>query len=1008
MTIREWPRALINRRDMLGAGSLAAGIAGLSACAPASQNKISKSALSATTVTEVTNISVAPSPDGKWLAFDLLGLLWIMPASGGDARCISDAYADLAYPCWSPDGSRIAFQSYRSGNFHIWSVNADGKDLQQHTSGLFDHREPIYTPDGKALLFSSDRTGRYAIHKLEFRTGIISQLTHGESQDSEPCIAPDGKTIAYVADALRLMLLDKAGETTSIASVKKPANWTRPAGLFAPTFSPDGQLSYVTIVDDEAKLHVGSKVTVAKEDIYPFRTGWLGEGGFYYASNGKIRVRSASGKTRVVEMTASVPVSRPSYLRKNNKPTDDSPVPVRGITSPTLSPNGKQIAFGALNDLYLLTIGTPQPKKITTGTYAKQHPAWSPDGKSLVYSSDRAGTMDLWLHDLETGNERQLTELDDEAAVFPCWHPDGSKIAFLNHAGALHLLDLGTNEITQLFNALWLPGRPSFSPDGSKIALAAFKPYSRRFREGLSEILVIDVTTGEGIYTPIAKDKSIATRGDDGPIWSPDGNYFAYVFASTLWIQPIDKHGAFNGAARKISSEVTDAPSWSGDSNTLLYLSNGKLRLAEIDSDNIYTAPLNLTWSAAKAPDIMVIRNAHIWDALGSDYREGDVVIRNNRIAGIEPAGSISSNVSHNIDANGQVLMPGLIDMHTHRQVHGSGYGDRIGRALLSMGITATRSPGGAAYYMTEDKESINAGRRIAPRHFGTGEALDGNRIYYNFMRPVTEPGQLDLELSRATALGYDMVKTYVRMDNQTQEKVINAAHAMGLPVSSHYHYPALRFGADGVEHMGATNRFGFSRTTTRLGAGYDDVNKVFAAARGGRTPTLFSANALLPEYQDLVSDVRIRTLLPPWDLARFDALAEMIKNEDREPLLASLENKIEQIKSMMANGWRVHTGTDAPIDTIGVSYHLNLRAMTRYGISAYETLLTATRNAGEYLNEPIGTIAPGQIADLILVDGDPLTDIADLINVKTVICGGIAHDVSTIAAPFATTENQN
>lgn len=990
----------MNRRKMLQSGGVSAGLAGLPHLAAGAMSaRLSKGG--GVDVTEATNITVAPSPDGDIIAFDLLGLLWLAPANGGVARCLTDAFADIAYPCWSPDGERIAFQSYQSGNFHIWTMRADGTDPRQLTSGWADHREPFFTPDGGAILFSSDRSGRYAIHRLNLASKEITQISHGDGQDSEPCMAPDGQRIAYVTDGMNLMMMVGDSPAHTVTSVRKPLNWSRPSGLFAPSFAPDGRLAYVTIIDATASLHVADEIAASREDIYPFRTGWACNGGFYYASGGKIRRRNANGKTREIPFTANVPVPKPVYAKRRRDFTDKERRRVKGVASPMLSPDGEKIAFGALNNIYVLTIGDSAPRRITDGPYAKCHPSWSPDGRYLAYATDRGGTMDLWLHELATGENRQLTHLPMAAALFPCWSPDGARIAFLNQFGALHILEVATGEVRQAYEELWLPGRPSFSPDGEKIALAAFKPVSGRFREGLSEILVVDVATGKGVYTPIRAEKSIATRGDDGPVWSPDGAYLAYVFASTLWVQPVSPDGTFTGPARQISNEVTDAPSWSGDSQTLLYLNNGNLRLVSLKDGKTRTAPLRLNWRLAKAPELSVIRGARIWDGLSASYREGDVVLRGNRIADIEPSRSINPDNMRLINGAGLTLMPGLIDMHTHRQVHGAGYGDRMNRALLAMGITATRSPGGAAYHTTEDKEAIDAGLRVAPRHFSTGEALDGSRIYYNFMRPVTEPGQLKLELSRAKALGYDMIKTYVRMDNRMQAEVIDAAHAMGLPVSSHYHYPALRHGADGVEHLGATNRFGFSRTITRLGAGYDDVNKVFAAAEAGRTPTLFAANALLPDYPELVADPRIRALLPSWDLARLDATAKMISDGDREPLLNSLEHNVAQIKSMMAEGWRVHTGTDAPIDTIGVSYHLNLRAMTRFGVSTYDALLTATRHAGACLGEPLGTIASGQLADLVLVKGDPLADITDAANVKIVIRDGAAFDISALISPF-------
>lgn len=988
----------VDRRTALGLGgallATAAARPGAATAAGAAPQTV--------TLTEGTNIAVAPSPDGSTIAFDLLGLLWVMPSAGGAARCLTDAYADIGRPCWSPDGTRIVFQSYRSGNFHIWTIRPDGSGLEQLTDGPFDHREPCFASDGRSLLLSSDRTGRYAIHRLDLAGGGMDMLSGGDSQDSEPCAAPDGNGYAYVADGTRLMRAGWSGPASVSAAVEKSADWTRPSNLYAPAFAPDGRLAFVTIVDGLAQLHMGGKAVVSGEDIYPFRPGWLPGGDLVYASGGKVRRRSAGGDSSIIAFTAAAAVAAHAYARRRRDFASSAPRPVLGIGSPVLSPDGKRVAFRALNGIYLLTIGAAQPELLIGGPCHKCDPAWSPDGRFLSYSTDRGGTLDLWLHDFATGEERQLTNLPSAAATSGSWSPDGSRIAFLDQDGALHEVEVASGEIRRVYDALWEPGRPSYGPDGKHIAYAAFKPVSGRYREGLSEVLVVDRASGKGVYTPIAPHKSIATRGDDGPVWSPDGRHLAYVFASTLWVQPVDAAGRFTGPARQLTSEVSDAPSWSGDSSTLLYLNAGRLKLVPLHGGVPRAVPFSMTWALPRAPERVAVTGARLWDGMSPRYREADVVVEGGHVRDVAAPGTASGAGLRTIDGRGLTLMPGLIDMHTHRQMQGFGYGDRMGRVLLAMGITATRSPGCPAYHMVEDREAVDAGNRVAPRHFATGEAIDGSRIFYNFMRPVTERAQMALELERARALGYDMIKTYVRLDHRSQEAVIRAAHDMGVSVSSHYHYPALRNGSDCVEHLGATSRFGYSRTVTALGAGYEDGSKLFAAARAGRTPTLFSSNALLPDHPELVEDVRIRTLFPPWEYERLKAKADLLRAGDRRALLGMLERNVAQIKEMMALGWHVHAGTDAPIDTVGVSLHLNLRALTRFGISPYEALLTATRHAGEFLAEPLGTIAPGQLADLILVEGDPLSRLEDAARVRLVIAAGVARDMQELLAPFA------
>jgi hypothetical protein len=707
-----------------------------------------------------------------------------------------------------------------------------------------------------------------------------------------------------------------------------------------------------------------------------------------------------AAKSTAIAFSLAVPVVTPAYKKRQRDYDGVARQPVVGIGSPALSPDGSQIVFRALNGLWLLPRGGKAAPLVKDGFWACD-PAWSPDGKTLAYSSDRGGKLDIWLRDMATGAERNLTKHKD-AALSAAWSRDGQTIAFLDQAGSLHTVEVATSAIRQVFGAIWEPGKPTWSPDGKTLALAAFKPYSARFREGLSEILTVDVATGAATYQPVFPDKSLGTRGDDGPVWSPDGTRLAFVFASRLHVADVDAKGRFNAPPRALNNEVTDAPTWSGDSKSLLYLCNGQFRLIDAAGGTPATVPHGITWATAKPKGRVLIRAGKLWQGLTPEVRKDvDVVIVGNRIADLLPAGS-SVGDARVVDARDATVIPGLVEMHAHRQMQGYGYGDREGRLWLSLGVTTTRSPGSPAYHMVEDREAIDSGARVGPRYFSTGEAIDGSRIFYNFMRPVTEPGQMALELSRAKALSYDLLKSYVRQPLQAQRDVTAWAHAQGIPVTSHYHYPALSFGLDCMEHIGATSRTGYSRTTSALGISYQDVTALFVASGARRTPTLFTASALYGSDRSLVDDPRIKALYPPWEYAKLTQRAEQAASGDNSVALAALAGNVAHVKAILRSGGRIVTGTDSPIDFNGVSLHMNLRGMVKYGLTPYEALTTATRYSGEFLDQPLGTIAPGMLADLVVTDGNPLERIEDAAAVRYTIKNGEVFDIPTILGPFA------
>jgi Tol biopolymer transport system component len=107
-----------------------------------------------------TDIAARLSPDGRTIAFDLVGVLWLIPASGGPAKRLTSDFIDIAQPDWAPGGDEIVFQAYAAGSFDLWTVRPDGSKLTRLTEGPFDHREPRFNPKNRQqIAFSSDSSG---------------------------------------------------------------------------------------------------------------------------------------------------------------------------------------------------------------------------------------------------------------------------------------------------------------------------------------------------------------------------------------------------------------------------------------------------------------------------------------------------------------------------------------------------------------------------------------------------------------------------------------------------------------------------------------------------------------------------------------------------------------------------------------------------------------------------------------------------------------------------------
>ncbi|MGW7685721.1 amidohydrolase family protein [Kribbella sp. NPDC054772] len=983
----------ISRRRalQLGGGAAAVGAVQL----PALRTEAAPSGNQAV-LTEGTNFMVSVSPDGKWLAFDLVTAIWVTPAAGGTARRLTDDLQDATRPRWAPDGRSIVFQSYRDGNFHLWSIAPDGSGLRQLTSGRDDHREPQVAPDGRSIVFSSDRggNGSYGVHRLDLASGAIVALTDDLSEEAEPTVSPDGTKIAFTVDTSSIVELDlTTGARTTLVAAKTGIT------VFGPSYSPAGKLAYVRLTGPTCDLVVdGQQVTTGK-DVFALPPSWASATDLFYSADGSVHRYHAGGGHTVVPFSATVPVT--SKRPRPKAPDLESPAkrPVRGIASPTVSPDGKWLAFRALNALWLApTDGKSRPRQLVADGYFNSDPDFSPDGKTLLYASDRDGTADLWLHDLATGKDTKLSGLPG-AQTAPRYAPDGRRIAYQDQDGIAWVLDVTSGQVRQLTPTLFQPGRVSWSRDGKTLVLAAVKPFSKRFREGTSQLLYVDVATATLEYAEPMPFRSLATRGDDGPVFSPDGSHLAFVVESLLYVVRVDARGRSAGEPRAITAEVTDSPVWQDD-RTLLYLNNGKLRRTTIAGGRPETVKLDLQYRRAIVDQHVTIHAGALWDGRSTTLRQDvDIVIDGARIAAVRPHAGRAD-----VDASHLTVMPGLIDAHNHWHLRGRAWGARQGNLWLAYGITSTRSPGDPVYQMQETREALASGALRGPRYFATGEAIDGSRVYYNFMRPTLSIQQLGLELDRVEGLAYDLVKTYVRLPIEYQRRAIAFVHQLGLQLSSHYLYPAEHLGMDGMEHTGATNRLGYSHTVSRLGRAYADVVTLFTRAGLSVTPTLFNSTMAHVDDPSLLTDRRTTTLYPSWEYDALIAEVNTAKGPAGVTTRELLRGNVDMVLRIHRGGGLVISGTDTPLDNMAVSLHANLRSMVAGGFTPYEALTTATRNPAKWLglDGKLGVVQAGAQADLSFVTGDPLADIRAAAAVDRVMTAGNLYTVDNLLAPYA------
>ncbi|MDZ4673042.1 MAG: hypothetical protein SGI84_01225, partial [Gemmatimonadota bacterium] len=383
------------------------------------------------TTDEGTWLSLSLSPDGRTILFDLLGDLYTLPVTGGQATRLMGGNQLDVQPTWSPDGRRIAFVSDRSGSDQVWVANADGSNpvrLSQFPTGAVSY--PVWTPDGEYVL------ARERLFHLAGGAGVAAPFGAGVTSFS-----PDGRR-AYTS--ARNGLITMYDRTTGA----RHAVVSAPSGAMQVTVSPDGtKLAYFTRHDTRTDLMVrdlaSGDETLVRQDVQHDagqrssgygvmpNPAWLRDGSAILTSyGGKIwRVSVASWQATLIPFSADVeqylgPLSLFQY------PITDS-FAVRQIRDPAPSPDATRLAFTALDKLYLTNLSGGTPRRVTTASQVVEHsPTWSPDGKVVVFATwtDEAGG-ELYRVGADGSGLRKLTTAPS-FYVRPIFSRDGSRLVF--------------------------------------------------------------------------------------------------------------------------------------------------------------------------------------------------------------------------------------------------------------------------------------------------------------------------------------------------------------------------------------------------------------------------------------------------------------------------------------------------------------------------------------------------------------------------------------------------
>lgn len=391
--------------------------------------------------------------------------------------------------------------------------------------------------------------------------------------------------------------------------------------------------------------------------------------------------------------------------------------------------------------------------------------------------------------------------------------------------------------------------------------------------------------------------------------------------------------------------------------------------------------------------------------------RDQTVVTRDGKIVAMGSRASVSvPRGAQQVDGRGKFLIPGLHDMHAHLAQGAGDLSDGAGRQLAvytALGVTSVRAlaapPGAGAL-----KRRVATGEIVAPRLWITGQSING--------KSAPDAASISRNVASLAAGGADVIKTHGMWNDRSHyDTLVAAARRVRLPLAGHvtpeFGLAAAIDAGQQVEHLdgmiAATvpagtpvppGQFVFDNRALAAvdSARIDSLARVMAAKRIYHGPTLalfrVLADTLPPEYFLALPDVLYtpKAALDAWSLSRRQQAQQPIPPAIRQRYLAVRDQMVRRFQAL---GVPLLAGSDSPqfFLVAGFGVHRELQAMVQAGLTPYEALLSATRTPAEYLGRgtSAGIVATGRDADLVMLDGNPLRDIANTMRVTGTMLGG-------------------
>ena len=1001
---------------------------------------------------EGTWMSVDVHPSGKVLVFDLLGDLYTLPIEGGTATRLTSGLAYDIQPRYSPDGRHILFTSDRGGGDNLWVMDADGKNpraLTKETYRLFNNG--VWHPSGRYVIgkkhFTSTRSlGAGEMWMIPFPEGgkgvRLTKRKNDQQDAGEPAISPDGHTLYWSEDMSGGTTFEYNKDPHGIIYVVRSLDMRtgeirdvvrRPGGAIRPTPSPDGgSLAFVRRRGRDSVLSLCNLETGRIRDVWDGLSrdqqetwaifgphpgfAWMPDGTtIVIQGKGKLwRVDTLTGKAAEIPFQARVE-QRLCATRRIEHDAGGARFDVKVIRWPQVTRDGKTAVFQALGYLYKRDLASGRTTRITQQTEEHEFAPWvTPDGTRVVYTTwhdERGGRVKVV--GLDGSGERVLVARPGHysSAVLS---PDGRELLYRRagadrYRGSTFAGDEGIwrqalegegSEGRAAPHFVTRRGRkPRYGPDGRILVIR---------REGKKRALVS--------LDPIGSDARVVASSERAADFavSPDGRWLAFEELWHVYVCPLPPQPA----ALEVGPDMKAVPvtklskaggtyiSWSPTGSALRWSLGPKLfragGVADSRPDEIAFLPVDghvdLGWSAAAdVPDTDVwLVGATIAPMHDESVIEDGVVhVQGNRIVAVGTRAEVAvPEGAQVIDCRGTTIIPGLVDTHSHTGSSGDRLYPRQSwalNALLAFGVTTTHDPSNDTQMIHAEAELIRAGRRLGPRMYSTGTILYGAEG--DFKAVINSLDDARDAIARTAAWGARSVKSYQQPRREQRQQVIRAAAELGILVmpeggsTLHYNVTHILDGHTTLEHA------------IPVAPLYKPELEVLSRSGTCYTPTLvvgyggFWGENYWYAKTKVFENERLMRFTPP-SVVMPNARRRVLLADDAEYNHVRLARTCAEV---YRRGGPVTIGAHGQLQ--GLGSHWEAWMLEQGGLTPHQALRCATYCGAKAicLEHCLGSIRPGMLADLLVIEGKPLENVRDSERIRYTVANGRLYDARTL-----------